>query len=76
MAITHLVPADSDLVTLQEGSELLYDTGHPASVSTIKRWIRRYGLTTERIGRADHVSFTDLLEVHRDEIARRAEAAG
>lgn len=71
MAISHVV-ADSDLISLQEAEALLRDTGHPASVSTIKRWVKRHGIEVQRIGRADHVSFSDLLEAHRDEVARRA----
>lgn len=72
MAIQNLVPADCDLISLQEAQALLRDTPHPVSLSTLKRWVTRHRLETRRIDRATHVSFSDLLEVHRDEAARRS----
>jgi hypothetical protein len=40
-------------------------------VRTLKRWCVKHGVHTERIGRDDYASWTDLLEIHRDEIDRR-----
>lgn len=75
MAITQLA-VDDDLVTLQEGVELFRATGHPVSRSTLKRWVIRYRLSVKRIGRTDHVSYSDLLEIHRDEMNARARERG
>lgn len=61
----------SDMRPLQEISDLLKETGHPASVSTLRRWIVKHGLRTLRRGRADCASFTAILQVHRDEVAAR-----
>jgi hypothetical protein len=71
VAATHPAPAADDLISLEEGVALLRETPYPRSASTIKRWIKRYGIDVVRIGRVDHISFTDLLEAHRDEIYRR-----
>lgn len=62
---------DSDLVTLQECSALFGETGHPASVTTLKRWIGRRDILTDRQGRAQLVSFAVMLQVHKEEIAKR-----
>ncbi|WP_030186556.1 hypothetical protein [Streptomyces capuensis] len=63
--------ATSDMTSLQACSDLLRPTGHPASVSTLRRWIRAHGLRTERFDRTDYVSYSDILEVHRDEVLKR-----
>lgn len=76
MAISQLAAIDDDLVTLQEGVELLRLTDLPVSESTVKRWVIRYRLAVQRIGKADHVSYSDLLEVHRDEMNARARERG
>ena len=69
MAIATTV-ADADLVTLKEASALLRGTPHPASVTTIRRWIDRYGLRVTCAGKAGRVSFSDILEAQRDEARR------
>lgn len=61
----------SDMTPLQEISDLLKETGHPASVTTLRRWIAKHGLRTLRRGRADCASWTAIQQVHRDEVARR-----
>lgn len=76
MAIEHLAsvtphPVASDLTSLQACSDLLKQSGHPASVTTLRRWIEEHRIDTVRRGRADYVSFSDILEVHRDEVAKR-----
>lgn len=69
VAVQHLAPyAEDDCLPLKECSALLRETGYPASVSTLRRWIASHDLTTGRDGRVVVVSFSDILEVHRDEI--------
>lgn len=71
MAVAHLAPADSDLITVKEAVVLFRLTPLAPSDSTIKRWIKDYGLRTEKIGRPHYVSYSDLLEVHREEVHHR-----
>jgi TusA-related sulfurtransferase len=61
-----------DMETLEDVSILLSETGHPASVTTIRRWIKRNDFYTERDqnGRV-LVSFSDILIAHRDMVRRR-----
>ncbi|MFE4915892.1 hypothetical protein ACFRCX_30785 [Streptomyces sp. NPDC056652] len=63
----------TDMVTLDECLDLFSETGHGASKSTLRRWIAEYDLATERQGARGKVavSFTEILQVHRDEIAKR-----
>ncbi|MEU1133534.1 hypothetical protein ABZ383_27380 [Streptomyces sp. NPDC005900] len=76
MAIHHLVPADCDLISYKEAEALLKATPHPMSVTTLKRLVARHRLDVTRIDRAVHVSFSDLLEAHRDEVRRRLSDPG
>ncbi|MDK0525051.1 hypothetical protein [Streptomyces sp. ML-6] len=73
MAIQSIVPytVAGDMMTLEEISTQLKTTGHPASVSTIRRWIERDGLRTERYRRRDYVSYSDILLAHQEAVARR-----
>ena len=69
MAVTTLSPYSgptpySDLVTFEEASALFRETGHPASVRTLRRLVRLHGTGTERHGRTDYASWSDLLEIH------------
>lgn len=81
MAISHLIPAPAtnDLMPLQDIADLLGQTGHPASVSTIRRWIAAEDLPTVRKRsaggwRKDYVSYSDILLAHRDWVeAKRAD---
>ncbi|MDX5526125.1 hypothetical protein PV677_36255 [Streptomyces sp. DE06-01C] len=80
MAIEHLIPAPApapnDLMPLSAVIDLLRKTGHPASESTIRRWIdqaeaRGEPMYTERRrfvtgGRRAYVSYSDILMAHRD----------
>lgn len=70
MAIATTV-ADADIVTLREASEQLASTPYPASPSTIRRWLTRGGRRIVRHGRTDYVSYSDVLEVQRDEWKRQ-----
>jgi transposase-like protein len=75
MAIETLTPAAqpvaSDLHPLHVIYELLAETGHPVSLTTLRRWRKHYGLRTVRINRAHYVSLTDVLELHRDLVLKR-----
>lgn len=77
MAIEHLVPLTTpepvagDLMPLQVCSDLLKRTGHPASVTTLWRWIQLHEIHVVRRGGKCFVSFSDILEAHRDEVAKR-----
>jgi hypothetical protein len=77
MAVTTLSPigpagAAQDMVTLQEASALLEDTGHPARTRTLKRWCLKHSVPIVRYGRDDWASWTDLLEIHAKEVDARA----
>lgn len=60
-----------DQVTLKEASALLAETGHPASIETLRRWCKKHGVPLVRYGRADHASWTRLLLVHAIEVDAR-----
>jgi uncharacterized protein YjcR len=69
-------PVASDMMSLAEISDQLKLTGHPVSVSTIRRWIDRDGYYTERRRspqgwRKDFVSYSDILMAHKEAIANR-----
>lgn len=73
MAISNFVPYSppADLVSLTEASALFAETGHEASVRTLKRWTQKHGVFVQRIRREDHASWSDLLEIHALEVDRR-----
>lgn len=77
MAIEHLAsvtphPATSDLVSLRACSELLKKTRRPASITTLRAWIEKYGIKTVRRNRGKvYVSYSDILEAHRKEYTGR-----
>ncbi|GGU62056.1 hypothetical protein [Streptomyces lavendofoliae] len=79
MAIEHLAPehhrtVPADLESLEDLAALLAETGHPASVREIRRWIESRELYTERRGpkRKIYASNTEILEAHRDWVHSRA----
>lgn len=72
MAATQYSPLPEEIedpVTYQVASTWFAQAGHKASVETIRRWVREEGLETVRVRRTDYVSWSDLLEVHRDRTA-------
>ena len=80
MAATHYSPLPdedeiADPVTYQVASTWFAQAGHPASVETIRRWVREEKLGKVRIRRTDYVSWSDLLEVHRDRTAAKLRAS-
>lgn len=73
MAITSFTPypVPTDLMPLAAIRDQLELTGHPVSISTIRRWIEAEGLYTVRRRsrqgwRRDYVSYSDILLAHRD----------
>lgn len=71
--ITPAAPTTAtDWVSYKEASLLFAETGLPAPVRTLQRWVAEDGLTAVRSGRTDYVSFSDLLEAH----SRRHPAPG
>jgi hypothetical protein len=70
MALTNYT-SPADMVTIKECSALFRETGRPAGETTINRWIAKYDIPTEWEGRTRLVSFSDMLPVHRDEVAKR-----
>jgi hypothetical protein len=85
MAATHYspipyTPGIEDPVTYEEASAMLARTGHKASVTTIGRWIAQANAVEEavpvvRVGRKDYVSWTAILELHRDRTAVKLRAS-
>jgi hypothetical protein len=78
MAVTYPSPIPErieDPVTYEEASALLARTGHPAPVSTLRRWVREDRLDTIRLGRAVHVSWTDILDAHGRRTAAKLRAS-
>ncbi|MGW2844417.1 helix-turn-helix domain-containing protein [Streptomyces sp. NPDC001274] len=72
MAVSTLISrarAAGDLMTLQEVCALLGETGHPYSESTVRRWIKRDGLSVGTVGRTVYVSFSDILLAHQEAVA-------
>jgi hypothetical protein len=72
MAATHYSPLPAEIddpVTYEEASALLAETGHKAPVNTLRRWVQEAGLQTVKVGRKVYVSWSDILEIHRDRTA-------
>ncbi|MFE6126685.1 hypothetical protein ACFQ6Q_00210 [Streptomyces sp. NPDC056437] len=80
MAIEYAVPhtAASDMMTLKEIASLLQETDHGKSVTTLKTWIKDRQIHTERRGRrkVTYVSYSRILEVHRDVVVAELAAEG
>lgn len=64
-----------DPVTYEEASALLARTGHPAPVSTLRRWVRDDDLDTRRRGRTVEVSWSDILDAHGRRTAAKLRAS-
>lgn len=74
MAVSYYSPLPAsirDAVTFKEASGLLRRTGHPASVTTLQRWVEEAGAETERVNRTDYVSFTVILQIHAAKVRMR-----
>lgn len=70
---THMQPVapPPDLIGFKHAAALFAETGRPASASTLRRWARQSDLElwpdpADPSGRTQAVSYTDLLELHRD----------
>jgi hypothetical protein len=70
LATSHLAPealvVPGDLVTLKEARDFIAESGHPSSMTTMKRWIVRDEIRMVRLDRTDYVSMTDILIAHRN----------
>ncbi|MGW0948473.1 hypothetical protein ACWD4O_38785 [Streptomyces sp. NPDC002623] len=78
MAATHYSPLPveiDDPVTYEEASALLAQTDHKAPVNTLRRWVQEADLKTVKCGRRVYVSWSDILEVHRDRTAVKLRAS-
>ncbi|MEV5451652.1 hypothetical protein [Streptomyces sp. NPDC052535] len=60
-----------DEISLGDASVLFAETGHPASVSTLRRWCKKHRVPLARYGRSDHASWTRLLLIHSIEVDAR-----
>lgn len=70
MAILSITP-DDEMFTVKECAALFRETGQTAEETTLNRWIDKHKIRVQRDGRARLVSFTAMLQVHRDEVAKR-----
>lgn len=65
MAASFLSPyTPADEVSISDAVELLKETGHPISKSTLERLCRKRGVTIVRRGKPNYASWTDLLKIH------------
>lgn len=74
MALSYAAPQQvaGDLMPLKEIAALMRDTPHPASVTTLKRRIKKYKMRTVRIDGADYVSWSDMLDAQHAEATRNS----
>jgi hypothetical protein len=56
----------ADEIKLAEAVQLLRETPHPIALSTLERLCRRNGVPLVKYGRANHASWSKLLQLHRD----------
>ncbi|QLJ06783.1 hypothetical protein HZZ00_37785 (plasmid) [Streptomyces sp. NEAU-sy36] len=72
MAVSLISPyVAADEIKLKEAADLLAETGHPISVSTLERLCRRQGVPMTKHGRANAASWTELLKLHRNWVNSR-----
>lgn len=69
MAIAALTPSFGigpieDPVTIKEALALFAETGHPVSDSSLRRWVKKDGLTGIKYQGETWYSDSDLLELH------------
>lgn len=57
-------------MSIQEGVDLLADTGHPVTYRQLADDLAAAGVRSERHGRTAYYSASDMLEVHRDRVDR------
>lgn len=79
MAATHHyspLPAEiEDPVTYKEAVALFARTGHKASESTVRNYVRDAGITPVFVGKTAYVSWSDLLQVHFERTAVKLRAS-
>ncbi|MFF8910567.1 hypothetical protein [Streptomyces olivaceoviridis] len=72
MAASYLSPyIASDLRSIPEAVELLAESGHPVSRSTLERLCRKNGVRMTKYGRTNHASWTAMAKLHRDWVNAR-----
>jgi hypothetical protein len=73
MAATSASPysPDADFISLVDASALFAETGHPVSSSDLKKLAVKSGVRVKKVGRDNIASWSDLLEVHAEEVDRR-----
>jgi hypothetical protein len=71
VAATHLAPVQ-DLMSIQEGVDLLAVTGWPVTYKQLAHDLAAAGARSERHGRTNYYSASDMVEVHRDRVERLA----
>lgn len=60
-----------DEISIGDAVELLRETGHPISKSTLERQCRARNVTLVRLRGANYASWSKLLVVHRDWVDAR-----
>jgi predicted transcriptional regulator len=72
MAVSYYSPyIATDEIRIKDAVELLAETGHPVSVSTLERLCRKNGVQMAKDGRANCASWSKLLVLHRDWVNAR-----
>ena len=67
MAVSYLTPTtDDEIRSIPEAVELLKESDHPVSRSTLERLCRRHGVRLIKYGRTNYAPWTEILELHRN----------
>lgn len=77
MAAPHPLPLTDEIqdpVSYEEAAALFARTSHPASPTTLRRYVQEDRLDTVRSGRTVYVSWSDLLEAHGRRTAAKLRA--
>ncbi|MFD8839780.1 RWP-RK domain-containing protein [Streptomyces griseofuscus] len=73
MAVSLISPyIAADEIKLKEAANLLTESGHRVSVTTLERLCRRHNVPLTKHGRANAASWTELLKLHRDWVNSRS----
>jgi hypothetical protein len=72
MAVSYYSPYVGDNIrAIPEAVEVLAESGHPISRSTLERLCRRNGVPLVKYGRTNHADWTALAKLHRDWVNAR-----
>ncbi|MFE1451925.1 hypothetical protein [Streptomyces olivaceoviridis] len=73
MAVSVISPyTATDEVRIKDAVELLAETGHPVSPSTLERLCRKNGVRLSKDGRANCAPWSKILMLHRDWVNARS----